>query len=269
MAKQIKLTESDLKAIIRESVIRFIKENADEVLDTPERAIHYAHAATADKKNHPGRGKDSKDPAIRARRDRQAKAGGDKAADMINQEMGDPDFMAIGDRGARRMMYAKGPNSAYLTNDIEDLDATRIYNDKFQDGDEPMTIGGLPDDERARIHDRFNQFKGYHNRAKELDDQRLEEAVKRVLKRTLAEANFGIDPAAKMLYVAREENGGVIAFDPRTKKKAFVPAEEILSNNPENIIRVSAGTFAKYFGAANKLGGEHLEEKVNRMAKRH
>ena len=191
MAKQIKLTESDLKAIIRESVVRFIKENADEVLDTPERAIHYAHAATADKKNHPGRSKDSKDPAIRARRDRQAKAGGDKAADLINQEMGDPDFMAIGDRGARRMMYAKGPNSAYLTNDIEDLDATKIYNDEFQDGDEPMTIGGLPADERARIHDRFNQFKDYHNKAKELDDKYLEETVNRVLRRTLTEKNFG------------------------------------------------------------------------------
>ena len=248
MAKQIKLTESDLKAIIRESVVRFIKENADEVLDTPERAIHYAHAATADKKKHPGRGKDSKDPAIRARRDRQAKAGGDKAADLINQEMGDPDFMAIGDRGARRMMYAKGPNSAYLTNDIEDLDATKIYNDEFQDGDEPMTIGGLPDDECARIHDRFNQFKGYHDRAKELDDQYLEETVRKVLRHALTEGNFGIDPAAKMLYVAREEDGGVIAFDPRTKRKAFIPAEEILSNNPENVIRVSAGTFARYFG---------------------
>ena len=146
------------------------------------------------------------------------------------------------------MMYAKGPNSAYLTNDIEDLDSTKIYNDDFQDGDEPMTIGGLPDDERARIHDRFNQFKDYHNRAKELDDKYLEEAVSRALRRTLAEENFGIDPAAKTLYVAREEDGGVIAFDPRTKKKAFVPAEEILSNNPEDVIRVSAGTFAKYFG---------------------
>ena len=248
MAKKIRLTENDLRAVIRNSVVRYLMESVDEVLDTPEMAIHYAHAASADKKKHPGRGKDSKDPAIRARRDRQAKAGGDKAADLINQEMGDPDFMAIGDRGARRMMYAKGPNSAYLTNDIEDLDSTKIYNDDFQDGDEPMTIGGLPDDERARIHDRFNQFKDYHNRAKELDDKYLEEAVSRALRRTLTEENFGIDPAAKTLYVAREEDGGVIAFDPRTKKKAFVPAEEILSNNPEDVIRVSAGTFAKYFG---------------------
>jgi hypothetical protein len=205
MAKQIKLTESDLKSIIRKSVVRFIKENADEVLDTPERAIHYSLAATADKKNHPGRGKDSKDPAIRARRDRQAKAGGDKAADLINQEMGDPDFMAIGDRGARRMMYAKGPNSAYLTNDIEDLDSTKIYNDNFQDGDEPMTIGSLPDDERARIHNRFNQFKGYHDRARELDDKYLEEKVNRLVKKTLRRklnemVEDGITAKARELY---------------------------------------------------------------------
>jgi hypothetical protein len=222
--------------------------------------IHAAHAAAADKKKHPGRGKDSKDPEIRAKRDRQIKSFGDTAADRINGEMGDDDFLTIGDRAARRMMYANGKNSAYLTNDLEDLDSVKLYNDDFKDGDEPLTIGSLPDDERARIHDRFAQFKGYHDRAKELDDQYLEEAVSRVLRRTLTEENFGIDPAAKTLYVAREEDGGVIAFDPRTKRKAFVPAEEILSNNPEDIIRVSAGTFAKYFGL------NESKRKLNEMA---
>ena len=64
----------------------------------------------------------------------------------------------------------------------------------------------------------------------------------------IKESNFGIDPDAKMLYVSGEKEDGVIAFDPRTKRKAFIPAEEILSNNPEDVIRVSAGTFAKYFG---------------------
>ena len=261
--KQIRLSESDLKTIIRESVVKYLTENADEVLDTPERAIHYAHAATADKKNHPGRGKDSKDPAIRARRDRQTKAGGEKAADMINQEMGDPDSMVIGDRGARRMMVASGPYSAYLTNDLEDIDSAKVYNDNFKDGDEPMAIADLKEinpELYAKIHKNFATFKGYHDRAKELDDQYLEEAVSRVLRRTLTEGNFGIDPAAKTLYVAGEKDGGVIAFDPRTKRKAFIPAEEILSNNPEDIIRVSAGTFAKYFGL------NESKKKLNEMA---
>lgn len=248
--KQIRLTESDLKSIIRNSVINYLNENTDEVLDTPEMAIHAAHAATADKKNHPGRGKDSKDPAIRARRDRQTKAFGEKAADMINQEMGDPDSMVIGDRGARRMMVANGPHSAYLTNDLEDIDSAKVYDDNFKEGDEPKAIADLKEinpEFYAKIHKNFATFKGYHDRAKELDDQYLEEAVNRVLRRTLTEENFGIDPAAKMLYVAKEVGNGVIAFDPRTKKKSFVPAEEILSNNPEDIIRVSASTYEKCF----------------------
>ena len=332
--KQIRLSESDLRAIIRESVINYLNENTDEVLDTPERAIHAAHAATADKKKHPGRGKDSKDPAIRARRDRQTKAFGEKAADLMNQEINDPDSMVIGDRGARRMMVANGPHSAYLTNDLEDIDSAKVYDDSYKEGDEPMAIADLKEinpEFYAKIHKNFGTFKGYHDKAKELDDQYLEETVRRVMRRTLKEgwdypesspydnydgderamsiideysaiingrvddpqtrfsnlqnllrdygrmlgqdaemelrnylkqkfannqasrwkmneaANFGIDPAAKMLYVAKEVGNGVIAFDPRTKKKSFVPAEEILSNNPEDIIRVSASTYEKCF----------------------
>lgn len=247
--KQIRLSESDLRAIIRESVINYLNENTDEVLDTPERAIHAAHAATADKKKHPGRGKDSKDPAIRARRDRQTKAFGEKAADLMNQEINDPDSMVIGDRGARRMMVANGPHSAYLTNDLEDIDSAKVYDDSYKEGDEPMAIADLKEinpEFYAKIHKNFGTFKGYHDRARELDDQYLEEAVNRVMRRSLKEA-FGIDPAAKMLYVSREAEGGVIAFDPKTKRKAFVPAEEILSNNPEDIIRVSASTYERCF----------------------
>ena len=191
--KRIKLTESDLRNIIKNSVQRFITENFDEVLDTPERAIHYANAATADKKNHPGRGKSSPDPAIRARRDRQAKAGGDKAAELINQEINDPNMLALGDRNARRMMYANGKNSAYITKDVDDLDSVKLYNDDYQEGDEPLTIGSLPDDERARIHDTFDKFKAYHDRAAELDEnivrmsqkdfeKFIKESVERVIK---------------------------------------------------------------------------------------
>lgn len=170
--KTIKLTESDIKGIIKNSVEKIIKEGFDEVLDTPEMAIHAAHRANDVKKEHPGRGKNSPDPAIRARKDRQIKAFGSKAADLINQEMDDPDFMAIGDRGARRMMYSKGPNSAYLTHDVDDLDSTKVYNDNYQEGDEPMTIADLPEDERQRIADRFEKFKSYHQKASELDENK-------------------------------------------------------------------------------------------------
>lgn len=244
--KQIRLNESELKNLIRESVINFLNENMDEL--TPGFAIHAAHAAADDKKKHPGRGKNSPDPALRAKRDAQIKKFGDYAADAMNSEMDDPDFMVIGDRGARRMMYANGDNSAYLTNDLDDVNAAKLYNDNYVEGDEPMTIGDLPDDERSRVEDMFDKFKAHHAHAKELDDEYLEEVVSKTVKKVIKESNFGIDPAAKMLYVSAEKDGGVIAFDPKTRRKAFIPREEILSNNPEEIIRVSAGTFAKYFG---------------------
>ena len=93
--KQIRLNESELKNLIRESVINFLNENMDEL--TPGFAIHAAHAAADDKKKHPGRGKNSPDPALRAKRDAQIKKFGDYAADAMNSEMDDPDFMVIGD----------------------------------------------------------------------------------------------------------------------------------------------------------------------------
>ena len=189
--KTIKLTENDLRNIIKNSVQRFITENIDEL--SPELAIRAYNKASDDKKKHPGRSKESPDPAIRAKRDRQMKTFGDYAANGINQELGDDDFLAIGDRGARRMMYANGKNSAYLTKDTDDLDSVKLYNDDYQEGDEPLTIGSLPDDERARVHDMFDKFKGYHNRAAELDEnvvrmsqkdfeKFIKESVERVIK---------------------------------------------------------------------------------------
>lgn len=189
--KRIKLTESDLRNIIKNSVQRFITENVDEL--SPELAIRAYNKASDDKKKHPGRSKESPDPAIRAKRDRQMKTFGDYAANGINQELGDDDFLAIGDRGARRMMYANGKNSAYLTKDTDDLDSVKLYNDDYQEGDEPLTIGNLPDDERARVHDMFDKFKGYHDRAAELDEnvvrmsqkdfeKFIKESVERVIK---------------------------------------------------------------------------------------
>ena len=184
-SKVVKLNESELKNIIRESVVRFLNENADEL--SPGFAMHAAHAAADDKKKHTGRGKNSPDPAIRAKRDAQIKKFGDYAANGINQDIDDPDLLAIGDRAARRMMYANGPYSAYLTNDIDDIDSVKLYNDDYAEGDEPMTIGDLPDDERKKIHRGFDKFKAHHAHAKELDDKYLEEAVKRAVRNVLNE----------------------------------------------------------------------------------
>lgn len=157
---------------------------------TPGFAIHAAHAAAEDKKKHPGRGKNSSDPAIRAKRDAQIKKFGDYAADAINNDMNDPDSMVIGDRGARRMMVANGPHSAYLTNDLEDIDSAKVYDDNFQDGGEPMAIADLKEinpEFYAKIHKNFATFKGHHDKAKELDDEYLEETVKNVVKKVLNE----------------------------------------------------------------------------------
>ena len=249
MAKKvISLNEEDLRNLIENTVRRFVTENFDEVLDTPERALHAVHAADADRKKHPGRSKLSKDPEIRAKRERQARLFGDKAAELMNQDMNNPDFMVTGgERGPRTLYMAKGKDSAYLRPDT-DFPNAKVYNDDFKDGDTPRTMSDLDPDAYADAEAMFNKFKGYHDRAKELDDKYLEEIVRKAVKKVIKESNFGIDPAAKMLYVSGEKDGGVIAFDPKTRRKAFIPREEILSNNPEDIIRVSAGTFAKYFG---------------------
>lgn len=186
MAKNVvKLNESELTEIVKSTISKILKESTDEI--SPEFLIHASHAAALDKKKHPGRGKDSKDPALRAKRDRQIAAFGDRAADLINQEIDDPDFLAIGDRGVRRGMWANDGKSAYLNNDIEDLDSVKVYDDNYAEGDEPLTVGGLTDDEREKIAGAFGKFKGYHDRAKELDDKYLEEIVKNAVGKALNE----------------------------------------------------------------------------------
>ena len=186
MAKNVvKLNESELTEIVKSTISKILKESTDEI--SPEFLIHASHAAALDKKKHPGRGKDSKDPALRAKRDRQIAAFGDRAADLINQEIDDPDFLAIGDRGVRRGMWANDGKSAYLNNDIEDLDSVKVYDDNYAEGDEPLTVGGLTDDEREKIAGAFGKFKGYHDRAKELDDKYLEEIVKKTVKNIVKE----------------------------------------------------------------------------------
>ena len=196
MAKQvITLNESELKDMIKKSVVRYLKESADEVLDTPELAIHAANKANADKKLHPGRGKDSRDPEIRAKRDRQSNAFSAKAADLMNQELGNPDFHVSHDRGARTMKMTKGPKSAYLRPD-SDFDATRLYDDEWAEGDAPLTMKDLDAETYDTARGMFDKFKGIHDRAAALDN-RLEE--KQTIKLSEEQLNTVIKESIKKI----------------------------------------------------------------------
>ena len=120
-------------------------------------------------------------------RDRQAKAGGEKAAELINQDMGNPDFNVTGgERGARTLQMSKGPYSAYLRPD-SDFPNVKIYDDNFQDGDTPRTMSDLDPEAYADAEAMFNKFKGYHAGAKELDDKYLEEKVRKVVRKVISE----------------------------------------------------------------------------------
>ena len=182
--KQIRLNESQLRDLIRETVANFIKENIDEI--SPEFLIHASHAADADKKKHPGRGKNSPDPAIRAKRDNQAKAFGAEAANRMNQEMGNPDFSVHGDRGARTMQMNKGKDSASLRPD-SDFAGTKLYNDDYVEGDTPRTLADLDPEGYADAEKMFNKVKGYHDRAAALDDKYLEETIKKTVNNIIKE----------------------------------------------------------------------------------
>lgn len=183
----ISLNEEDLRNLIKNTVRRFVTENFDEVLDTPERALHAVHAADADRKKHPGRSKLSKDPEIRAKRERQARLFGDKAAELMNKDMNNPDFMVTGgERGPRTLYMAKGKDSAYLRPDT-DFPNAKVYNDDFKDGDTPRTMSDLDPEAYADAEAMFNKFKGYHERAKELDDKYLEEKVRKVVRNVIKE----------------------------------------------------------------------------------
>ena len=191
--KQIRLNEDDIKRLIKNTVARYLKESADEVLDTPEAALGAVYAADDDKKKHPGRSKDSKDPAIRKKRDRQMGVFGDRAAELMNAELGnDPRFTVKGDRGARTMLYKNGPKSAYLRTD-SDFDNVPLYDDDYQEGDEKKTLSSIEGQERDDMMSAFEKFKELHRRAREKYDSRLEEAVKKVVKNVIKETTLDYD----------------------------------------------------------------------------
>ena len=194
MTKQcIQLNESDLKNIIKKSVEKILKESPDEVLDTPEDALGAVYAADDDKKKHPGRSKDSKDPTIRKKRDRQMGAFGDRAAELMNAELGnDPRFTVKGDRGARTMLYKNGPKSAYLRTD-SDIDNVPLYDEDYQEGDEKKTLASIEGQERDDMMSAFEKFKELHRRAREKYGSRLEEAVKKVVKNVIKETTLDCD----------------------------------------------------------------------------
>lgn len=51
----------------------------------------------------------------------------------------------------------------------------------------------------------------------------------------------------KMLYVSKEEEGGYVAYDPKLKKKAFVPEDMVVSHNPEDVIRIDSEDYKRLF----------------------
>ena len=116
--KQIRLNENELKNLIRESVINFLNENIDEI--SPEFLIHASHAADADRRRHPGKGKDSPDRLIRAKRERQASLFGDRAAELMNQDLDSDIFSVKGDRGAK-MLSLYSTNSRATTTELKNL----------------------------------------------------------------------------------------------------------------------------------------------------
>lgn len=248
MAKNIvKLNESDLMGLIRNTVTRILKENTDEIFngDSPDAPLAAAIRAN-DVRKGLGRSKDVK--PRKDRKSRQFSTFGEVGLDRANHEIGDADYLATMDSDKHRFkgFWTRDGKSAYIPADMEDISGIRVYDDNWKEGDAPITLGDLPEFDKIRTsHDKFRSIL---DRAKSLNDEYLEESIDRIVRKVIKESNFGIDPAAKMLYVSAEKDGGVVAFDPKTRRKAFIPREEILSNNPEDIISVSAGTFAKYFG---------------------
>lgn len=195
MAKNvIKLNESDLQRLIKKSIANIMNEGVDEL--SPERYLHAAERAKEDKKNWPGRKEGSKDVAMKAKRNRQHDAFSSKAADMINQDLGDEAFHVSSDRGARTLKMDKNGRSAFLRPD-SDFDTTRMYDENWVEGDEPLTLSNLEPDEYEHAKGLFNKFKGYHDRASQLEESRIRkivsESVKKVLREWEDDPDTGVD----------------------------------------------------------------------------
>ena len=79
-----------------------------------------------------------------------------------------------------------GKDSAYLRPD-SDFATTKLYNDGYVDGDAQRTMSDLDQDTYSDAESVFNKFKGFHDRAKELDDKYLEETVRNVVKKVINE----------------------------------------------------------------------------------
>jgi predicted glycosyltransferase involved in capsule biosynthesis len=76
---------------------------------------------------------------------------------------------------------------------MEDISGIRVYDDNWKEGDEPITLGDLPEYEKIKgSHDKFrsilNRAKSLNKESTEaLDDKYLEEKVKKVVRKVINE----------------------------------------------------------------------------------
>lgn len=161
MAKNVvKLNESDLMGLIRNTVTRILKESTDEIFndDSPDAPLAAAIRAN-DIRKELGRSKDVK--PRKDRKSRQFSTFGKEGLDRANHEIGDDDYLATMDHDKHRFkgFWTKDGKSAYIPTDMEDISGIRVYDDNWKEGDEPITLGDLPEYERIKgSHDKFRSI---------------------------------------------------------------------------------------------------------------
>lgn len=184
--KQIRLNESDLMGLIRNTVTIFLKENTDEIFDgdSPDAPLGAAIRANDIRKGL-GRSKDVK--PMKDRKSRQFSTFGKEGLNRANQEIGDDDYLATMDSDKHRFkgFWTRDGKSAYIPADMDDISGIRVYDDNWKEGDEPITLGDLPEYEKIKgSHDKFRSIldraKSMNNESTEtLDDKHLEESIRR------------------------------------------------------------------------------------------
>lgn len=81
------------------------------------------------------------------------------------------------------------------------------------------------------------------------EERQLRNYITGLVKESIKESTW--DPFLKketqILYVSKEEEGGYVAYDPKLKKKAFVPEDMVVAHNPEDIIRIDYEDYKRLF----------------------
>ena len=80
------------------------------------------------------------------------------------------------------------------------------------------------------------------------EERQLRNYITGLVKKSLNEMwDPFLEKDTKMLYVSKEEEGGYVAYDPKLKKKAFVPEDMVVSHNPEDVIRIDSEDYNRLF----------------------